>query len=582
MRFGPVPLEEARGAIMAHSLRAGERMIRKGTVLDAEAIAALRAAGRDEVVAAQLDPGDVPEDLAADRLAQCVLSPLLTRSRAATGRVNLAAEAPGLLRVDASKIDRLNSIDESLTIGTLPDYAVVAPKDLVATIKVIPFAVPGTVLAVAETLARQGSAALTLAPFHHLNVGLVVTELPGLKDSVTEKTIAATRERVTRLTGTLLPPVRCAHDEVSIARALEGLIAGKDNHQADQAGADLLLVVGASAVLDRRDVGPAGIVRAGGEIVHFGMPVDPGNLICLGRIGTRSALVLPGCARSPVLNGIDFVLTRLFAGLQVTSADLMRMGVGGLLKEFEMRPLPREKAPSTPRNGIAPRAAPSIAAVVLAAGRSRRMAPHNKLLVPDRTGKPMIARVVDNVLSSGARPVLVVLGHMAVEVEQILAGRPVRFVHAPDYAEGLSASLKAAIAAVPPENAAAIVCLGDMPLVTGRMIDRLLAAYDPTEGRRIVLPTFRGKQGNPMLWDRSFFPEILGITGDSGARFLLAKHLESVAEVEMADDAVLRDFDTTESLGTLPARLRPDWASEGADAVNATRATVAAPVTNKI
>ena len=560
MKFGPVPLADARGAIMAHSLRAGERMIRKGTVLDAEAIDALRSAGRDEVVAAQLDPGDVPEDLAADRLAQCVLSPLLARSRAATGRVNLLAEAPGLLRVDAAKIDRLNAIDESLTIGTLPDYAVVAPKDLVATIKVIPFAVPGTVLTVAETLARQGGPALTLAPFHHLKVGLVVTELPGLKDSVTEKTIAATETRVTRLTGTLLPPVHCPHDEVSIARALEQLVAGK----ADQPAADLLLVVGASAVVDRRDVGPAGIVRAGGEILHFGMPVDPGNLICLGRIGTRPALVLPGCARSPVLNGIDFVLTRLFAGLKVTSADLMRMGVGGLLKEFETRPLPREKAPTTARSGIAPRAAPTVAAVVLAAGRSRRMAPHNKLLVPDRTGKPMIARVVDNVLSSGARPVLVVLGHQAEEVEKLLAGKPVRFVQAPDYAEGLSASLKAGIAAVPPDSAAAIVCLGDMPLVTGRMIDRLLAQYDPTEGRRIVLPTFRGKQGNPMLWDRSFFPEILAITGDSGARFLLGKHLESVAEVEMADDAVLRDFDTTESLGTLPSRLRPDWVPEGA------------------
>jgi molybdenum cofactor cytidylyltransferase len=578
MRFGPVPLEDARGAIMAHSLRAGERMIRKGTVLDAEAIAALRAAGRAEVVAAQLDPGDVPEDLAAERLALSVLSPLLARSRAATGRVNLLAETAGLLRVDASKIDRLNAIDESLTIGTLPDYAVVAPKDLVATIKVIPFAVPGTVLTVAETLASQGGAALTLAPFHRLKVGLVVTELPGLKDSVTEKTIAATEARVTRLTGTLLPPVRCAHDEVSIARALEGLIAGRSAPKAgdasggnpsgedpgrEQGGADLLLVVGASAVVDRRDVGPAGIVRAGGEILHFGMPVDPGNLICLGRIGARPALVLPGCARSPVLNGIDFVLTRLFAGLAVTSADLMRMGVGGLLKEFDTRPLPREKAPSTPRSGMAPRAAPTVAAVVLAAGRSRRMAPHNKLLVPDRTGKTMIARVVDNVLSSGARPVLVVLGHQAEAVEQILAGRPVRFVHAPDYADGLSASLKAGIAAVPPDSAAAIVCLGDMPLVTGRMIDRLLASYDPTEGRRIVLPTFRGKQGNPMLWDRSFFAEILGITGDSGARFLVGKHVEVVAEVEMADDAVLRDFDTTESLATLPARLRPDFVPEG-------------------
>ncbi len=561
MRFGPLPLQEARGAIMAHSLRAGERMIRKGTVLDAEMIEALRAAGRDEVVAAQLEPGDVPEDIAAEGLAQAVLSPLLARSRAATGRVNLLAETPGLLLVDAAKIDRLNAVDEALTIGTLPNHAVVAPKDLVATIKVIPFAVRGTVLTVAETLARQGGPALTLAPFKRLRVGLVVTELPGLKESVTEKTIAATEARVTRLTGALLPPVHCPHDEVSIARALEGLIVGKAGPEGDQPPADLLLVVGASAVVDRRDVGPAGIVRAGGEILHFGMPVDPGNLICLGRIGARPALVLPGCARSPSLNGIDFVLTRLFAGLPVTSSVLMRMGVGGLLKEYD-RPLPREKAPSTPRTGIAPRPAPSIAAVVLAAGRSRRMAPHNKLLLPDRTGKPMIARVVDNVLSSGARPVLVVLGHQADEVEQILAGRPVRFVYAADYAEGLSASLKAGIAAVPPESAAAIVCLGDMPLVTGRMMDRLMASYDTTEGRRIVLPTFHGKQGNPMLWDRSFFPEILEISGDSGARFLLGKHLESVAEVEMADDAVLRDFDTTESLETLPARLRPDWVPE--------------------
>jgi len=196
--------------------------------------------------------------------------------------------------------------------------------------------------------------------------------------------------------------------------------------------------------------------------------------------------------------------------------------------------------------------------VVLAAGRSRRMAPHNKLLIPDKAGKPMIARVVDNVLSSNARPILVVLGHMAEQIEHALGGRPVRYVHADDYAEGLSASLKAGIAAVPAECAAAVVCLGDMPLVTGRMIDRLLAAYDAEEGRQIVLPTFRGKQGNPMLWDRRFFPEILGISGDSGARFLVGKHAEVVAEVEMADDAVLRDFDTTESLATLPKGMRPE------------------------
>jgi molybdenum cofactor cytidylyltransferase len=490
----------------------------------------------------------VPEDQAADRLAAPLVAPLIARSRAATGRVNLSAEVPGLLRVDVAKIDRLNAIDESLTIGTLPDYAVVAPRDLVATIKVIPFSVPGTVLSVAETVARQDGSPLTLRPFKPLKVGLVVTELPGLKDSVIDKTIEVTEARITALTGAMLPVIRCPHTEDAVARALDGLL---------EQGADLLLVIGASAVVDRRDVGPAGIVSAGGEIVHFGMPVDPGNLICLGRLRDRPALVLPGCARSPKLNGIDFVLTRLFAGVPVTPRDVMRMGVGGLLKEIDVRPLPREKAPATPRLGAEPRIRPTVAAIVLAAGRSRRMAPHNKLLIADKAGKPMIARVVDNVLSSKARPVLVVTGHQADQIEHALAGRPVHYVPAADYAEGLSASLRAGIAAVPSECAAAIVCLGDMPLVTGRMIDRLMQMYDPDEGRLIVMPTFRGKQGNPMLWDRRFFPEILAISGDSGARFLVGKHNEAMVEVEMADDAVLRDFDTTESLSTLPARMRP-------------------------
>ena len=204
MKFGPVPLEEAKGAILAHSQRLGDKMLRKGSLLDEAGIALLREAGRTEVIAARLEPGDVPEDLAAERLATPLASPLLAQSRAATGRVNLVAEAPGLLRVAADRIDRLNSVDEALTIGTLPDYAVVAPRDMVATIKIIPFAVPGKMLAVAEAVARQGGPVLTLHPFRHLKVGLVASELPGLKESTTEKTIFVTEARIKALTGSLL------------------------------------------------------------------------------------------------------------------------------------------------------------------------------------------------------------------------------------------------------------------------------------------------------------------------------------------------------------------------------------------
>jgi molybdenum cofactor cytidylyltransferase len=550
MIFGPTPIEEARGAILAHTVRLPSRVLKKGTVLDEEALAALREAGRRDVIAARLEAGDVPEDEAAERIAQALMAPLLVRSRAATGRVNLLAESAGLFTVDAGLIDRINAVDESVTVATLPSHAVVAPKEMLATIKVIPFAVPGRVLQVIEALARGragGPGAFALHPFKPLSVGLVLTELPGLKESVMEGAVEATEARIRGLMGTLLPVERVRHEEAPTADALGRL---------RRAGANLLLIAGASAVVDRRDVGPAAILRAGGVVEHFGMPVDPGNLICLGRIGEVPALVLPGCARSPKLNGFDWVLQRIFAGLRVTARDVMGMGVGGLLKEIEQRPLPRAEAPRAAPPSHAPRRARSVCALVLAAGRSRRMAPLNKLLVADARGVPMIARVVDNVLASRSHPVIVVTGHERERIEEALAGRAVLFAHAEDYAEGLSASLKAGLAAVPAEAEGVLICLGDMPLVTAPMLDRVLAAFDPEEGRAIVQPTYRGKQGNPMLWAREFLPAMLAISGDIGARHLAAKHAERRVEVEMPDDAVLRDFDTMESLKAAPGYTR--------------------------
>ncbi|MBR0671877.1 NTP transferase domain-containing protein [Neoroseomonas soli] len=548
MIFGPTPIEEAKGAILAHSLRLPGKVIKKGTVLDEEAVAAIKDAGKRDVITARLEAGDVPENDAAERLAAALTAPLVARSRAATGRVNLLSETAGLLVLDARRLDGINAVDESLTVATLPNYTPVAAREMIATIKVIPFAVPGKLLGVAEAVARGGKAPVfAVHPFRPLKVGLVLTELPGIKESVMEGAVEATAARVEGLCGSMLPVERVRHEEAPVAEALGRL---------KRAGAEVLLIAGASAVVDRRDIGPAAIVRAGGRIEHFGMPVDPGNLLCLGRVGDTPAMVLPGCARSPKLNGFDWVLQRVFAGVPVAARDVMAMGVGGLLKEIEVRPLPREQAPRVAPPALAPRRARNVAAVVLAAGRSRRMAPLNKLLVADNQGTPMVARVVDNVLASHARPVIVVVGHERDRVEEALAGRPVIFAHAEDYAEGLSASLKAGLAALPADVEGFVVCLGDMPLVSGPMLDRLIAAFDPEEGRAIVMPTFRGKQGNPMLWSREFLPEMLAITGDVGARHLIGTHADRMVEVEMADDAVLRDFDTTDALKAMPGAGR--------------------------
>lgn len=540
MQFGPLPLDQAEGAILAHSVRHGRVSFKKGRVLSAADVATLRDAGVDEVIAARLSPDDVAEDAAAARIAVAVAGTGVTIAAPFTGRVNLFAAAAGLLTLDPTRIDAINLIDESVTIATLPAFAPVEAGQMVATIKIIPFAAPEAAVAAAER-AAAGSPPLAVQVYRPLTAGLIQTRLPGVKDSVLDKTVTVTRDRLEALGGRLVRESRCDHTPAALAEAIAAL-------RTEGEPLDLLLIAGASAITDRRDVLPSGIERAGGVVEHFGMPVDPGNLLLLARIGDLAVLGLPGCARSPKLNGFDWVLQRIAAGIPVARTDIMRMGVGGLLAEIPSRPLPRIGQAEAPR-------APRIAALVLAAGRSSRMGGPNKLLA-EVGGAPLVARTVEAVLASQVSSVTVVTGHQGEAVRAALsgrqgAGRPVSFVDNPDFAEGLSTSLRAGLAALPREADGVVVCLGDMPRVSSAVIDRLIAAYNPLEGRAVCIPTVQGKQGNPVLWDRAFFPEMAGLTGDAGAKRLIGLHADRVCEVPVDEAGVLFDVDTPELLAEL-------------------------------
>ena len=541
MIFGRVPLGEARGGIIAHNLKTADRVIRKGALLDAAAYDLLLAAGYDQVTVLKLEPGDVPEGEAALRLGQLLLGPWLRRSNDVHGRVNLFAETAGLLRLDGTKIERLNLIDESITLATLPDRSVVAKDDMIATLKIIPFAVSADALDKAINLIRDGMPAFTVKPFLSLKVGLVLTQLPHIKDVTISHTIEATKARIETHGGILLPSITTLHETPTLVGAITELVGD---------GAEVILISGASAVTDRQDVAPAAIVEAGGEIIHFGMPVDPGNLICFGKIGGRHAIVLPGCARSPKQNGFDWVLDMIFAGEDIGPGEVARLGVGGLLKEIETRPAPRARE-SEVGFGTVPAAKPRIAALILAAGMSKRMAPQNKLLTILPNGKAMIAETVDRILASAASPVIVVVGHQEEQIRAALAGKNVRFVDANDYADGMAASLRAGVAALSDGIGAVLICLGDMPLVDKSSLDRIISAFNPAEGREIILPVFDGQRGNPVLWGQRFFNELRSLSGDAGARQILHKYMECVSEVSAASDAVLRDFDTPESVKSL-------------------------------
>jgi molybdenum cofactor cytidylyltransferase len=257
---------------------------------------------------------------------------------------------------------------------------------------------------------------------------------------------------------------------------------------------------------------------------------------------------LPGCARSPKLNGFDWVLARLCADLPVGPQEIMAMGAGGLLAEIPSRGHPRATRPDGTAEE-APRA-PRIGALVLAAGRSSRMGAANKMLqVVD--GQPMLASVLDAVAASDCCVTVAVTGHETDALSPILAGRDLLAVHNPNFAAGLSSSLKAGLRALPPGLDGVLVCLGDMPRVTADHLNRLMAAFNPLEGRAIVVPTAEGQRGNPVLWSAEFLPAMQALAGDRGAKPLFEEFADRLAEVEMGDDAVLLDIDTPETLAAV-------------------------------
>lgn len=326
MNFGRVPLAEATGGLLAHSMKVASGTLKKGTRLGEAEIAALAEAGHGAVVVARLGPLDVPEDDAAQRIGAALVSEGLRLGPAFTGRANLIAERDGLVRVNAEAVGAMNRIYEGLTLATLPDFMRVGADQLVATAKIIPYGLPEAV--VSEGVERLGAGAIRLHAFRGGTARLVMTQTSGFKESLLAKGEAVVRKRLESLNYELSDVVTVAHETADVAVALRD-------------PADLHLILGASATSDRDDVVPAAIVAAGGRIERFGMPVDPGNLLVLGGIGDASVVGLPGCARSPALNGVDWVLERLSARLEVTSEDVAAMGVGGLLKEMPERPQPR-------------------------------------------------------------------------------------------------------------------------------------------------------------------------------------------------------------------------------------------------
>ncbi len=543
MQFGRFPVAGAAGAILAHGIRQGVISFRKGRILSVGDIALLQEAGFSDVTIAWPEPADIAENEAAARIARALADPggLVRVGAAFTGRANLYALASGLALIDAQAVHDANILDEAITLATLAPFAKVAAEQMLATIKIIPFAAREDSVAAVE--ARLGaSAAIRIAPFAPCQAALISTRLPGMKPALLDKNREALDARLKPLGSAILFERRVPHEIGAVADAISA---------ASAAAADPILLFGASAIADRRDILPAALERAGGQVTALGMPVDPGNLLMTGTLDGRNVVGLPGCARSPKLNGFDFVLWRVLAGLPVGRSEIAAMGVGGLLADSPVRPHPRD--------GLAAAGPllPRIGAIILAAGHSSRMRAAgrvtNKLLEP-LEGRPMVRHVVEAALQSAASDVVVVTGNDKPHIVTALEGLPIIFVDNSNYSNGLSTSLICGLNGLPEDCDGALVLLGDMPGVTAHLLDRLIAAFDPTEDRAIVVPVHDGKRGTPVLWGRRFFAEMRELSGDAGARALFAPYSNQICEVEAGSDAPLIDIDTEEALATYRAR----------------------------
>ena len=274
MKFGTYPIQKVQGTILAHSTRLLGRMLKKGHLITEKDIQNFIKEGITKLTVVKLEQSDVPEDEAAYQISQCLGGARIKLGKAFTGRCNLISLDHGLLSFSTDQLDKINLIDSSITIASLPPFEVVAPGQLIATIKIIPFAIPTTLLHHVTNVMQKFGPIFSIAPFKNKQIGLIMSKLPSIKNSTINKTLKVTKDRVQSLGGQIDIVLQVDHKQKLVENAIRQL-----NGQCE-----IILIFGASAVVDRQDVLPAALESAGGKVEHLGMPVDPGNMLFIGKI----------------------------------------------------------------------------------------------------------------------------------------------------------------------------------------------------------------------------------------------------------------------------------------------------------
>jgi molybdenum cofactor cytidylyltransferase len=525
MYFGNINVKDSLNCILAHTIVINNKKFAKGTIITEKDKSYFINNKIKTIVCAKLGKNDFHEDKAANIIAETFKNNSIASEKAYTGRANILANKSGLLVIDEEKIHKFNNISDDITIATLNNNSTVKKGEMIATIKIISFAVKDSFInKIKNSIYKK---AILINPYINKKCALILTHHK--KQNVKLNAISERRinDRLKNLNCSLDIISNCEHDTKEISKNINIILKQK---------IDLLLILGSSAIVDIKDKIPEAINNSKGKIVRFGMPVDPGNLLLLGKIKNTHVIGLPGCARSPSLNGFDWVLEKVISGTNITKLNISNMGVGGLLKTLNVRAKIEKKSKNY-----------NVTNIILAAGQSKRMHKINKLLIKI-ANETIIEKIVDNSLKSIANNTIVVLGYESDILQRLLNNKNITTIVNKEYLKGQSSSLQLGISALPEDCDAAIVILGDMPDISPTLINQLIKNYNPNDNKSIIIPTYKNRKGNPVLIDREFFPEILSIKGDKGAKDIIEANKKYISEIPQKNSKIIEDIDTKEDL----------------------------------
>jgi len=337
MKFKPVPLSEAKGKILGHNIAGenGQRLLRKGKPLTDEDLAKLRILGRSSVYVAEIELDDVDENKAARRVAEAICGPGLHITGVASGRANLLADSMGILRIDVERLAQINDC-KGITLATLTTHSPIHPRQIVATVKIIPYAVPESTVSLVEAISKGSRPIVRVDALPSRSVGMILSGSTSIHEKLVSD-FAPLRDRIEKLGSFVSRTDFVGLDDESDEAALASML-----NQQLASGIGMILLAGETAIMDEHDILPRAVERAGGHVESVGAPVDPGNLLMLAYIGDVPVVGAPGCARSRKTNIVDWILPRLLVGDRLTRKDIVALGHGGLLQDISERGMPRD------------------------------------------------------------------------------------------------------------------------------------------------------------------------------------------------------------------------------------------------